>query len=207
MAKERLLHVQIYNASNTDVQYDNFVDTSWGVSAGSASIESKIIDGDLAFGNLLSTIAEIQVFGLDVTLANRKIVISRVNREWNESTEEYDEEVYKLFTGFINSAETDYSGTYRDIVAYDWAFFNRGYNVAPFWNDYWTNHETTTLKALRDALLAYVSLPYVSKTLPRDNMEIRSNFTNQLEVFDFDELLRLLCELQLLQRSRNHLQL
>lgn len=198
---KRFLHVQIYNASNTDIQYDNFVDTNWGVSAGSASIESSIIDGDLAFGNLLATMAEIQIFGLDVTLANRKIIISRVNKEWDEEEEEYtgEETTYKLFTGFINSAETDYSGTYRDVIAYDWAFFNRGYNVAPFWNDYWTNlgSETTTLKALRDALLSYVSLPYVSKVLPRDNMVIRSNFTNQLEVFDFDELLRLICELQL----------
>lgn len=196
---KRYLHVQIYNSTNTDIEFDNFTDTGWGISAGSASLESKIIDGDLAFGNLISSMFEIQVFGLDEELANRKIVVSRVNKPYDEESQTFgtDEDVYTLFTGYINSSKTDYTATYRDVIAYDWAFFNRNYNVAPFWNDYWTSHQTTTVKALRDALLTYVGVTSVSKTLFNDSLVIQSNFTNQLEVFDFDELLRLICELQL----------
>jgi hypothetical protein len=184
---DRFLQIQIYNAAGTSVQYDNHTDTNWGIQAATAKLNKAILNGDLAFGGLLSDMFQVQIFGINTDLSKRKIVVSCIE---NNTT-------IKLFTGVIVSSKTDYTGSYRDIIAYDNAYSIRDVDVATFWNTFWTNNASTTLKAFKTALLTYVGVSYIDKTLTNDSLTIKNNFTNQLEKFSFDELLRLICELEL----------
>ena len=192
---DRFLQIQIYNASGTAVEYDNHTDTSWGIQTATAKISQSIIQGDLAFGVLYSDMFQVKIFGVDDDLSNRKIVVTAI--EGSTVGTSRVETPVTVFTGYISSSKTDYTGSYRDIIAYDMADQVRNINVASFWNTFWTNNPSTTLKAFKTALLNYVGISFVDRTLINDSLTITNNFSNQLEVFSFDELIRLICELEL----------
>ena len=196
MVLTRFLHLQIWNASNTAVQYDNKEDTNWGITSGSVELEKILMSGELNFGEINASKLEIQVFGLNVNLANRKIKLtakeSIIEADYLEDSDsniivtdlgdkielipEVDE--YELFSGYVNSSEKDTFATDRTIEGYDWFYYHRDDDIASFWNDFWETHaeDTVTVKMLRDALLTHMGLTYTQKTLLNDNLEITNSF-------------------------------
>ena len=61
----RFLKIQIFNSSNTVVQYDNSVDDFWGINSGTALLNRVLMPDELKFGELYSNMFEVNIFGLD----------------------------------------------------------------------------------------------------------------------------------------------
>lgn len=212
--QSRFLHIQIYNEAGTEVEYDNLIDTDWGIQTASASLSSNIMETELRFGNVFSSMFQVTLFGLDADLRGRRIKVGiNYNTGYNcivdgsghalvDGAGNYI--VYRtmadvstiLFNGYIATSKKDRGGTYREILAYDILYSLRDLNVADFWTEYWTDLETSTLADFRDALLEYVGLTSVSKTLLNDDLTIQNYFEQPLTQVRFQDLLKMVCELQ-----------
>lgn len=212
--QSRFLHIQIYNETGTEVEYDNLIDTDWGIQTASASLSSNIMETELRFGNVFSSMFQVTLFGLDADLRGRRIKVGiNYNTGYNcivdgsghalvDGAGNYI--VYRtmadvstiLFNGYIATSKKDRGGTYREILAYDILYSLRDLNVADFWTEYWTDLETSTLADFRDALIEYVGLTSVSKTLLNDDLIVQNYFEQPLTQVRFQDLLKMVCELQ-----------
>ena len=127
----RFLHIQIYNDRQTQVVYDNRVDTDWGIDVGSVSVSDMIMSEELRYGEVHSRMFQAKIFGIDENIDKRLIKVFMI------ITEGSSESSIQIFKGYIDSSKKDAYGTYRDLVAYDWFHFYRELNVAEWWNDFW----------------------------------------------------------------------
>jgi hypothetical protein len=213
----RFLQIQIYNSTNTAVEYDNKIDTDWGIQTASANITRKIMQNELSLGNYFANQFEVRIFGLDVNLDGRKIVV----------TLDYDNVVYnklidsdnnyiidsdnnnivttpstvsaskKLFTGYIDSSKTDITTSYRDLIAYDRAYTDRTIDIASWWNTYWENNTSVTLATFRTALLSEIGVTVAtSGSFVNDNITISNTFSGAVSKLNFGDVFKMVCTLQ-----------
>lgn len=207
------LRIQIYNSAGTAIEYDNKTDTNWGITTGTAKLESIIMLEELKYGTVNASMFEVQIFGLNIDLSKRKIrvrmeydtiddgvIITDENKKLITDSGKHFKFVHvrakTLFTGTIQSAKKNNANSQRDIVAYDRLYDDKQVNVAPFWESFWSGHETATIAQFRTALLNYMSIDYVAKTLPNDSVQITNTFAYEVTELSFDTLLRMLGELQ-----------
>ncbi len=213
----RFLQIQIYNSTNTAVEYDNKIDTDWGIQTASANITRKIMQNELSLGNYFANQFEVRIFGLDVNLDGRKVVV----------TLDYDNVVYnklidsdnnyiidsdnnnivttpstvsaskKLFTGYIDSSKTDITTSYRDLIAYDRAYTDRTIDIASWWNTYWENNTSVTLATFRTALLSEIGVTVAtSGSFVNDNITISNTFSGAVSKLNFGDVFKMVCTLQ-----------
>ena len=210
----RFLRIQIYNEQGTEIEYDNYVDDFWGIQAGSASLETRIMDGELKFGDAFASMFQVQVFGIDDDLSNRLIQVSIVADDETNYILSHDNKKLithdgshivhstsgssgALFYGTIDSTKKDRMGTYRNIIAYDAFYSLREFNCIDFWNDFWENHEETTLLAFKQALFTYLGLDYVGSSLINDSLVIHNPAEGQnATILKFGDLIRWIYQLQ-----------
>ena len=216
----RFLRLQIYNADNTQVEFDNATDTFWGIVIGTARLDRKIMQSELKFGELLANMLQIQVFGLDknINLKNRKVVLSL----------RYDKKVYShlvddsgdyivdsdgdrlllsapdivdtekaLFTGYIDTSTMDTIKTDRTLIAYDKSYIFRDIDIATWWNTYWESHENDaiTIATFRNSLLNAFNIQYEPKVLINDDAII-TNWLINVTTLKLGTILSQLCEVQ-----------
>lgn len=216
----RFLRLQIYNADNTQVEFDNATDTFWGIVIGTARLDRKIMQSELKFGELLANMLQIQVFGLDknINLKNRKVVLSL----------RYDKKVYShlvddngdyivdsdgdrlllsapdivdtekaLFTGYIDTSTMDTIKTDRTLIAYDKSYIFRDIDIATWWNTYWEAHENDniTIATFRNSLLNAFNIQYEPKVLINDDAII-TNWLINVTTLKLGTILSQLCEVQ-----------
>lgn len=156
---------------------------------------SKIVSGTLVLNEIIAT--DNLIFGLPC--ANRFEV--QIYDETDISgmgihVYQMDEEgtITSLFVGVIDSAKTDKSNTYRKVIAYD-NFYNLSkLDIADWWNTFWTNKTTATLKQLRDSLFSQYGLLYENKVLPNDSIAVEKNV--EIKSMPFTQMVTLICELQ-----------
>ena len=205
MVLDRFIKVQIYNATETAVEYDNTVEgINWGISDASIRIVNSIIDKDLKFGELNSGEFSIQLFGLNVDLTGRKIKVSCIetvdesdvlavdDTEDLEVNESHDllsvstnqvARTIGLFTGWIDSCKMDNSGTYRDLVAYDWLYWHREDDVLTWWESIWPTGTTSrTLGYIRNSLLTYLDVEFHDITSPLDSTTFENVFNGMTSI-------------------------
>lgn len=171
---------------------DDIDDITTGIVSGSLSVEEILCSKNITFGEFNSTKFEAQVYNLS-DVANKHIEVYQI----------VDKDKIVIFTGIVDSCKKDDSGYYRDIVAYDYSYSKRDTNVANWWNEFWENNSSTTLKQFRTSLLSYVNIRCVDKELFNDNLE----FTKpaDLDTMPFGTLISAICQLQLCFPHMNRL--
>lgn len=213
---DRFIRLRIYDTSDT-LLYDNQNDTSWGIESGSMVLDGFIMDSELKFGELTSSMFSCKVFGINEDLRGYKIIVSvgaDDGIETNLLTNDGDpiltndgENITvvqmvdnRIFTGYIVSSRTDTSELYRDIEAYDLAYDLSTKDATAFWNSFWTTNANTTvtLADIRSALLTYFSISTVTPpTFVNDDLVITNTFEGITTVtLTFGTILASICELQ-----------
>lgn len=160
MLLERFIRLQIWKSDGTSIEYDNKIDDYWGITENSITLNKVICPTELSFGDINSSMLELQIFGLDVDLNRRKIRLiaeDKVQEDTYLATEDDDPIVTEngeylhggfayvdvnttLFTGYVDVTQTDYERTYRDIVAYDWFYFHKDDNVWEWFIAWWSDY-------------------------------------------------------------------
>lgn len=212
--QSRFLHIQIYNETGTEVEYDNLIDTDWGIQVASASLNSQIMEKELRFGEMFSSMFQVVLYNLDVDLKGRRIKVGLnyntgdncivdgsgnkilVGDETYLVYREMADVSQVMFDGYIISSTKDRQGSDRTILAYDSLYTLRDINVADFWNEYWEDNETSTLEDFRNALLTYVNLSPVSDDFINDDLVVQNHFDYDLTQLRFQDLMKMICELQ-----------
>ena len=222
---DRFLQIQIWNASNTAIEYDNKVDDFWGIDAGTADLTQIMMANELSYGEVNASMFQVTVFGLDknIKLNGRRIVVtldytyeeySRLVDSDDNSIVDSDDNIFvpapdtistseNLFNGIINTSESDIIKTDRIIVAYDRLYDIRNNDISSWWNTWWKSKIGTsvTLATFRESLLQAVGIPTVSKTLINDDIVIPNPFTSTSDdnvsyTMLFSEVLQMVCRLQ-----------
>lgn len=125
----RFLQIQIYNERQTQVVYDNRIDTNWGIDVGSASLSGTLMTEELRYGEVHASMFQVKLFGIDDNIDKRLIKVFLIMGESDSGVQ--------IFNGYIDSSKKDTYGIYRDVVAYDWFYNYRDLDVADWWNDFW----------------------------------------------------------------------
>ena len=150
---------------------------------GSMSIEEILVESTIAFGQLYATKMELKIYDTE-DLSGKFIAVFQTDG---------DTVNYPVFSGTIDSCKLDRIGTDRTIVAYDSAY-RKGYlNVATWWNNFWGNKTSATLKELRESLLLSVGILYEDTILPNDSFVIPKPCT--INSIGFGAMLKMVCEL------------
>lgn len=150
--------------------------------AGSLKLDEMIAERTPQFGQLYSSKFECKVY-LEDDLSGKQIAV-------------YQEDggvLHGVFFGKIDSCKTDRVGTDRTIVAYDPAYELREINVATWWEQFWSDKETATLKQVRDSLTTYLQISSEDVTLPNDDLVVTK--TVSLSTCTFQQMLKMICEL------------
>ena len=150
--------------------------------AGSLRLDEILSEAPIAFGQMYSTKFEVQVYG-EEDLSGKWIHVYQLN----------DGVYTDIFSGKIDSCKTDKIGTDRTIVAYDKAYTFGQLNVAPWWESFWTDRATATLKQARESMLQWCNISFESVTLPNDSLTVQKNVT--LTNCCLTDMLRMMCEL------------
>lgn len=165
MVLTRFLHLQIWDEYNEYIQYDNKVDTNWGITSGSIKLDKILMSEQLSYGEINASSLEVQVYGLDLDLSNRKIKLEAIDSYMEEAylvdhDENYivtdlgdyvvvdeinPEHQFPLFCGYIESADKDYTSTDRNIKAYDWFYYHRDDDISIWWNQWWSHYDPDVL--------------------------------------------------------------
>lgn len=107
---------------------------TWGtlteckVSEGSLSLEKILVEKEVHFGACFSSKFQCQVYDITADLSGK----------WVKVVKEANSVQTVIFEGKIDKCTKDYSGTYRDIEAYDFMYYWRSTNIADIWNALWT---------------------------------------------------------------------
>lgn len=222
MAFNRFIRIQIYNSDNSAVQYDNYVDGTWGIT--NLKLDKILMEKELAFGECNSSCFEVQVFGLDtdIELGGRAIKVYSLEtvtdtEYWvddsnnNITTEDGDLLVFSdgesiettlLFAGWIDSSENDEIATDRNIVAYDWYYYHRRDNIATWWNTVWTPIGTSdraySLGNFRNMLMLEMGISYPSGetySSSMDNVLLTNTFGATVESLEFEAVWKALAQI------------
>ena len=163
---------------------------------------------------------QVRVFGLDKTikLNGRKIIVTLeydyevrdiiVNEEDDIVVNEQEDYLVSaptvidtsenLFTGYIDSSESDIIKTDRNIVAYDRAYTDRDTDIAVWWNNYWSTlgSSTVALSTFRNALLTHMGITYNSTTLLHDSLTITKANMPEVSTLRFADMMYMIFSLQ-----------
>lgn len=150
--------------------------------AGSLKLDEMIAERTPQFGQLYSSKFECKVY-LEDDLSGKNIAVYQEN----------EGVLHGVFFGKIDSCKTDRVGTDRTIVAYDPAYELREINVATWWEQFWSDKETATLKQVRDSLTTYLQISSEDVTLPNDDLVVTK--TVSLSTCTFQQMLKMICEL------------
>ncbi len=149
---------------------------------GSVHLSEVIVDSQITFGQLFCSEFEVTVYDID-DISGKYI---QVYME--------DDGVYKnIFFGQVVSCKLDNTELDRQIVAYDSAYALRDVNVAGWWNLFWADKETATVKECRESLLLTQEVPFEDVELDNDNVVIRKNV--DFTYMAFGTVLQMLCEI------------
>lgn len=150
--------------------------------AGSLKLDEMIAEKTPQFGQLYSSKFECKIY-LEDDLSGKNIAVYQEN----------EGVLHGVFFGKIDSCKTDRVGTDRTIVAYDPAYELREINVATWWEQFWSDKETATLKQVRDSLTTYLQISSEDVTLPNDDLVVTK--TVSLSTCTFQQMLKMICEL------------
>lgn len=127
----------------------------------SLRLKESIMDSNrVEFVGCISSMFEIQVYGVDAKLKNEFVKVS-IKTE--------DTESIPLFQGYVDSAKMQSNKNYKKIVAYD-ILHNKGDIDVAAW--YKSLVFPITLKNLRDSLFNYIGIEQVEIALPNDSVSI-----------------------------------
>lgn len=128
----------------------------------SMRLKESIMDSNrVEFVGCISSMFEIQVYGVNEKLKNEKIQAS-IKTDGTEPI--------KLFEGYVDSAKMQSNKNYKKITAYDILYTKGEIDVA---NWYKSLTFPITLKNLRDSLFNYIGITQVIIDLPNDNVTIK----------------------------------
>lgn len=149
MNLNRFFKIRLTGPSGTPVYNIDGTTPGLGITAGSMHLEEILCDGELELGACNANKFEVEVYGLTHDVSGYAI---EVYNDYDPNNPEY------LFVGKIDSSETDKYNMYRDIVAYDAMYWARNEEVGEWWKDFWTDHEWTYLRDLRNSLCEFVGI-------------------------------------------------
>ena len=175
---------------------DSWTDFPGGISEGTLLLEKGIVKNEIAFGVMYASKFEVQIFDVDENYAGKKVrVVKRKSGVADKA----------LFTGQVESSNTDYTGVYRDLVAYDDFYYWRSVNVAGWWNALWLHEEgqtvSYTLAQLFTSLCTYVGMSVSAETLaklsslPNASMTVTDSEVEQYSKITFEDVVHSICEL------------
>lgn len=154
--------------------------------SGTLLLDEIIASGNVIFGLSCANRFEVQLYNISSDeLVNYKIKVTQ--------TDENDVE-NNLFVGIIDSANKNDNDVVWKIIAYDEFYSKRNTNIADWWNLFWQDTETSTLKILRQSLLTFVGLSEVENvSLINENKIVRKNIT--ISSMSFADMFSMICEL------------
>lgn len=155
-----------------------------GISSGTLQLNELLMD-EFSFGQCNSNKFSCKVFDVPPDIKNAKIVVTQI----------IDDVEIPIFTGYIDSAKFDKHKYYRDIVAYDALYYFADMNIAKWWNDFWKERETSTLKQLREGLFDFIELEYDTSPVFNDDFIVEK--TIETDSMKFRDMLHYICELSL----------
>lgn len=191
MTVNRYTKIVISNTDSSIVYRIDGTTEGLGISSGSMNLEEIMCDQELSFGQMNANKFEVQIYGLSRDVSGMRIVV--YDEPGDITTRKY------IFTGTIESSKTDNYNGYRDIVAYDQFYFVRDVNMASWWTSFWDilaqqGKTTTTLREIRESMLATVGLDVEPANLVNDDIPI-TKFTD-FTIVKFQALLQMICEIQ-----------
>lgn len=131
----------------------------------SMRLKESIMDSNrVEFVGCISSMFEIQVYGVDAKLKNEFVRVS-IKTE--------DTESIPLFQGYVDSAQMQSNKNYKKITAYD-ILHNKGDIDVAAW--YKSLVFPITLKNLRDSLFNYIGIEQVDIILPNDDVSIKKQY-------------------------------
>lgn len=155
-----------------------------GIEGGSLNLNQVLYTEDLRFGQLCANKFEVSLYGIE-DISGQRVVVSQI----------VDGTEVKKFDGYVESAKLDEFGYYRHIVAYDKAYTVNQKDVVDWWKRFWSSRrKESTLKELRQSLLAEVGLNEVERNLFNDDFVISDNI--QLVSAKFVDVFKFITELQ-----------
>ena len=178
--------------------YENnaWTDFPGGITAGSMHLDRAIVKGEIAFGVMYASKFEVEIYNVEENYSGKRI---RVVKRKDGVADKY------LFTGRVESSDTDYTGVFRDIVAYDDFYDKRSLNVAGWWNNLWMHAEgvtvTKTLAELFTGVCSYAGIMVSSGTssnlssLPNATMTMTDAEIEQYSKITFEDVIHSICEL------------
>jgi len=100
----RYLHIQIYEeeGTSTNILYDNKVDTDWGITSGTASLDSILMEEELDFAQINASMFQVQVFGIDADVSNKKIRVSIIESTYGLTHLRTDVDIHIYIPGVID---------------------------------------------------------------------------------------------------------
>lgn len=156
-----------------------------GIASGSLLIDRLLVENNIEFGRALSNRFEVDLYNV-ADISGEKIVVSQIID---------DTTVKKLFTGYVESAKLDNSGYNRNIVAYDIIKLKGKDNVADWWDLFWSDRETATLRELRLNLCEYEGIECSQDTLLNDDFEVTKDI--DISSISFGDMLYYICQLSM----------
>lgn len=151
---------------------------------GSLKLDEILSESPIQFGQMYATKFEVQVY-LEEDLSGKWIQVYQYNGNG----------VYtEIFSGKIDSCKLDKVGTDRTIIAYDKAYTFGQINIAQWWNGYWDNRQSATLKQVREAMLTEFGIDFdTTKSLINDSLVVTN--TASFDGCSLTDMLRMMCEL------------
>lgn len=115
--------------------------------------------GDLNFGEVNATCFEAQV-GVDVDFSGYEIRVYQIID---------NNYIIDLFRGIVDSSEKlSYINSYRQIIAYDKVYSLSNIDVTDWYNNYFEENSSVTIKKFRDDFFSYLSIIQEDTTLVND---------------------------------------
>lgn len=188
------IYLQIKDGSDWTNLNSGWTNLESGISSGTMKLDNSLVEGDLSFGAMYASKFECQLFFLgnetQITISDDlsgKLV--RVIRREASDDPQITSVEEEIFTGMIESSTTDYGGYDRDLVAYDAFYYTRNINLADWWNSYWAENTSITVKNLRETACTQVGLSFESQTLTNDDVVLGKEEIQDYTVITFEDIM------------------
>lgn len=161
---------------NTDRIYDDTL-----------SLEERLLNGDsMEFVGCLSSIFSIEVHDVAQKLKNQKIIASMTMQGSNEWI--------PLFVGYVDSVKTRLEDSWKGLTCYDELYYKANdIDISALYNSIFpTVSTTTTVKAFRDAVFAYLGITQETQTLVNDDVVIKREYDPK--ILDALKVIKAICQ-------------